>query len=325
MPPSILAFHLGPRFDAAVASHTGYGPAARPENQDNFVVIDGAGQACHLHGGEARRATVAGWPRGHARVAVLDGMGGHGHGREAAEAVAAALLAVPPCTSADELGFRLDSLHGELQHGFLVDDGLPRPGTTLTLLELPPSGLALLYHVGDSRLYELAPGGAHPLTVDHVPATAAAMAGRLDEAGWWRQVHGRHAPQIAQAFILGNAFADPARLSDTLYPLTPERLPSWLSAMPDRRALALRPDCAYLLATDGFWSCAQPDLFVGGWQRLFAGCPDAAGIVERLFGAIEHDPPPGLLPDNLTALVLQPLPQALLRHTDETALPRADR
>ncbi|SFD11348.1 PP2C family protein-serine/threonine phosphatase [Massilia yuzhufengensis] len=315
MPPVLSDFQFAPRFDVAVASRRGAGPVQRPENQDNFVVIDVAGQACHLLGQELRRSRVRGWPAGHGRVAVLDGMGGHGHGREAAEAVAAGLLTVPACRSAAELARHLDVLHAELQRHFAGQTGT-RPGTTLTMLELPAGGAPLLYHVGDSRLYEVGPAGAMPLTVDHVPATAAALAGRIDQRGWWRQVHGEHAPQIAQAFILGNAFSNPAHLSDPLFELTPVNLPSWLCHLPDRRVLALREDAVYVLATDGFWSCAAPDAFVGGWPELLAGSPDAAAMLERLFGAIES-PPAGLQPDNLTALVLRPLAQ----HGDETALP----
>lgn len=315
---SILAgFNFGRRFDVAVASRVGAGPVTRPENQDNFVVIDFDGKACRLQDQAPLCQQLPDWPAGHGRVAVLDGMGGHGHGREVAEAVAAAMLSIPPCATVAELARQLDGLHGELQRLFSEDEGPARPGTTLTLLELPPQGQALLYHVGDSRLYELGPDGAAPLTVDHVPATALAMAGQVDEALWWRLVHGRHAPQIAQAFILGNAFADGARLSDPLFPLTPLNLPSWLCRLQDRRALDLRADAAYLLATDGFWSCAHPDAFVGRWPGLFAGAPDAQAIVARLFAAMEDDPPVGLQPDNLTALVLRPL----TRNADETALP----
>lgn len=319
MQPALSDFRFGPSYDVAVASRGGCGPVARPENQDNFVVIDFDGRACHLLDQQPNHLALPGWPQGHGRLAVLDGMGGHGHGRQAAEAVAAGLLAMPPCATLEELARQLDALHAGLQRRFAGETGVARPGTTLTLLELPAEGDPLLYHVGDSRLYELAPGQARPLTVDHVPATAAAMAGRLDEAGWWRQVHGQHAPQITQAFILGNTFADHTRLSDSLYPLTPLNLPSWLGQLPDRRILRLRRDGAYLLATDGFWSCAQPDAFVRRWPQLLEGCADAACMVERLFGAMEHDPPAGIHPDNLTALVLRPLP----RHADETALPEA--
>lgn len=318
MPPTLANFRFAPCFDVAVASRVGVGPSVRSENQDNFVVIDFDGRAGHLHDQMPRITAVAGWPAGHGRLAVLDGMGGHGHGREAAEALAAGLLAMPACRSLDELTARLDVLHAALQARFAAGAGVAgRPGTTLTLLELPPGAAPLLYHVGDSRLYEIDAHRAAPLTIDHVPATGAALAGRLGETEWWREVHGRHAPQIAQAFILGNAFADPARLSDGLFALTPANLPCWLAHLADRRALVLRPDAAYLLASDGFWSCAQPDAFVARWPALLAGATPAASLVERLFALLENDPPPGMQPDNLTALVLRPLP----RHADETALP----
>lgn len=315
----LSGLQFAPRFDVAVASRRGSGPLQRPENQDNFVVIDFAGQACHLRDQTLQRSAPRNWPAGHGRVAVLDGMGGHGHGREAAEAVASGLLTIPPCRSAAELGRHLDGLHAELQRHFAFETGA-RPGTTLTMLELPADAPPLLYHVGDSRLYEIGLEHAMPLTVDHVPATAAALAGRIDERSWWRQVHGAHSPQIAQAFILGNAFGNPARLSDPLFELSPLNLPSWLSALPDRRVLSLREDAAYLLATDGFWSCTAPDRFIERWPALLAGAPDAASMVGRLFNALATDPPGGLHADNLTALVLRPLARF---HGDETALPEA--
>ena len=327
MPPALSAlladFQFAPCYDVAVASRRGSGPVQRAENQDNFVVIDFAGQACRLLGQAIRRTQLAGWPAGHGRVAVLDGMGGHGHGREAAEAVAEGLLALPPCRTVVELAGQLDLLHARLQRHFAPAAGA-RPGTTLTLLELPAGAAPLLYHVGDSRLYEIGPELARPLTVDHVPATAAAMGGQLDERGWRQQVHGSHSPQIAQAFILGNTFSNPAQLSDPLYALTPLNLPSWLSRLPDRRVLSLRAGAAYLLATDGFWSCAAPERFLGRWPALLADAPDASAMVARLFNALDQAPPDGMQPDNLTALVLRPL---LLHHGqgDETALPQEAR
>jgi len=309
-------FQFAPRYDVAVASLRGTGPLQRPENQDNFLVIDGAGTASWLEGQELRRTSLPGWPAGHGRVAVLDGMGGHGHGREAAEAVASGLLAIAPCRTPGELAQRLDILHAQLQSRFAMEAGA-RPGTTLTMLELPAAGAPILYHVGDSRLYEIDATHARPLTVDHVPATVAALSGRIDEGDWWRQVHGGHTPQIAQAFILGNAFSKPAQLSDPLVELAPSNLPSWLGALADRRVIALRPDAVYLLATDGFWSCAAPGAVVARWPALLAGAPDAASMLGRLFGAMADAPPAGLQPDNLTALVLRPL----FGHPDETALP----
>jgi serine/threonine protein phosphatase PrpC len=310
--PSRLDF--GPQLDVAVRSAVGAGPVLRPENQDNYLLIDVDGNAAFLRGQEPQRQRVPNWRHGHARVAVLDGMGGHGHGREAAEAVVAGLLTMPPCDTLGELSRRLDTLHASLQLHFadFEKTGL-RPGTTLTMLELRAGQAPLLYHVGDSRLYEIGGDRVTPLTVDHVPATAFAMGGLLGEQEWWQQVHGEHRPQVAQAFILGNAFANPAQLSDPLFELTPLNLPSWLCHLPDRRALELRTGAAYLLATDGFWSCGDPYEFVGRWPELFRG--NAEAMVDALFSDIEARPPAMLYPDNLTAVVLRPT------GADETALP----
>ena len=322
--PSMTSPHadlrFGPYLDVAVRSSVGAGPVQRAENQDNYVLIDFDGNAAFLRDQQPQGRRIPGWTEGHGRLAVLDGMGGHGHGREAAEAVAEALLAVPPCASVTELSQQLDALHAALQHRFaaLGETG-PRPGTTLTMLELRPGQAPLLLHVGDSRLYEITHQRVAPLSVDHVPATAMAMAGQLSEPAWWRHVHGEHWPQIAQAVILGNTFADPMRLSDPLFELTPSNLPPWLRHLPDRRPVELRAGALYLLATDGFWSCADPHEFVGRWPGLLSGCASAAAMLERLFGEMDSNPPRGLQPDNLTALLLRPLPH----NADETALPAA--
>ncbi|MES2126262.1 MAG: protein phosphatase [Pseudomonadota bacterium] len=315
MPPALDFMQFGPHLDVAASSSAGV--AGRLENQDNLLLIDTHGRAIFLRDQQETRQRVPGWPPGHARVAVLDGMGGHGQGREAAEAVVAGLLAMPPCHSLGELSARLDALHADLQRHFAGADHSKRPGTTLTLLELRPGQSALLYHVGDSRLYRLAGEQVTPLTVDHVPATAFAMAGLLDESQWWQQVHGEHRSQISQAFVLGNAFANPAILSDPLYELTPLNLPPWLCQLNDRRALELQPGATYLLASDGFWACAEPYSWVGSWPALLAGCTSARAMVMALFDAIRRAPPPRLHADNLTAIVLRVRDS---RH-EETALP----
>nr|WP_314544718.1 protein phosphatase [uncultured Massilia sp.] len=313
-----LAWRIG-AFDVAACSRRGAGPRLREENQDNVVVIDAAGTATWLHGQRLQRQTLAGWPAGHARLAVLDGMGGHGHGREAAEAVAAGLLALPPCLDGATLAQHLDILHAQLQRDFAACPG-PRPGTTLTLLELPAGAVPLLYHVGDSRLYEITRARATPMTIDHVPATGFAIGGLLDEAQWWQQVHGEHRPQLSQAFILGNAFADPARLDDALFALTPERLPPWLAPLADRRPVTLTPGASYLLATDGLWSCSDPYGWVAQWPQLLGGGADAATMLAALLDAYEAHPGAFFHPDNVTAVLLR-IPGAPA--ADETVLPGA--
>jgi serine/threonine protein phosphatase PrpC len=295
---------FGPRFDVAVRSAAGARAHSTQENQDNFLLIDTTGIACFLDDQQQRRQQVEGWPPGHIRLAVLDGMGGHGRGREAAEAVVAGLLAIPACQSLDDLASHLDTLHARLQQDFAGgSDPAKRPGTTLTMLELRPGQAALLYHVGDSRLYRVSADLATPLTVDHVPATAFAMEGLLDEEQWWQQVHGEHRSQISQAFILGNAFANPAELSDSLYALSPLNLPPFLCHLHDRRALELDPDAAYVLATDGFWACPAAQAWLARWPALLAGGAEAA--LARLFAEIGENPPPALHPDNITAIVLR--------------------
>jgi serine/threonine protein phosphatase PrpC len=306
MNPVLDRQQFGPHLDIAARTSAGANPALHLENQDNFLMIDGDGRAAFMRDQQPQQQNVAGWTSGHVRLAVLDGMGGHGHGREAAEAVVAGLLTIPPCTDIAALAAHLDALHARLQVEFAGGDATKRPGTTLTLLEIAPSQAPLLYHVGDSRLYEVTAEHVLPMTVDHVPATAFAMAGVLDQQEWWQQVHGEHRSQIAQAFILGNAFADPSRLSDPLFELSAHTLPPFLRHLPDRRAITLRPDAVYILATDGFWACAQPHLWISRWPALLAGGNNARAMADLLFEEMTTRPPPALHIDNLTAIVLRP-------------------
>lgn len=315
--PDSLDF--GPRFDVAAHSSIGEGERPRDENQDNYLLIDVNGNAVFLDKQQVSMAKVSDWPQGHARLAVLDGMGGHVHGREAAEAVVAGMLRIPACTTLEELSNRLDTLHQQLQAVFGAESELDRrPGTTLTLLELPPGKPALLFHVGDSRLYKVARGKAEPLTVDHVPATAFAMAGLIGEREWWQQVHGEHRSQISQAFILGNAFTNPVRLEDPLVALSPRELPDFLRQLHDRRPVELEAGADYLLATDGFWSCSGASAWVSRWPAVLAAEQSADAACAALFDEIRSNPPPDLHADNLTAILLRVRPAS---GADETALP----
>jgi serine/threonine protein phosphatase PrpC len=322
--------NFGPGLDVAARSDASISKLQAPENQDNLLLIDAEGRAVLLRDQAAQTTLLPGWPQGHVRLAVLDGMGGHGHGRQAAEAVAAGLLQIPACATQQELDSRLDQLHSELQARFRQpgdNDNFRRPGTTLTLLEIPPGQAPMLYHAGDSRLYEITAQAARPLTVDHVPATCFAMHGLLGEQEWWQQVHGEHRAQISQAYILGNAFANPQVLENELLPLDESRLPPFLRHLADRRALTLRADATYLLATDGFWSCSRPQLWTARWPALMVQPGHSAGAaLDALFNDYADHPPPDLHIDNLSAIVLRFAP-AQRPHTpgnvDETALPTA--
>lgn len=300
------ALDFGPWLDAAAGSSVGAGSLPRRENQDNFLLIDASGHAVCLSRQAPFHCQVPGWPRGHVRAAVLDGMGGHGQGREAAEAAVQGLLAMPACLDPASLAARLDALHTRLQDGFARSAPAQArpPGTTLTLLEVPPGEAPLLYHVGDSRLYELADGVASVLTVDHVPATVYAMRGALDETHWRAAVHGEHHPQISQAFILGNALSDSLQLDKPLRGLDASTLPPFLAHLGDRRALRVRPGAHYVLASDGFWACDAPLALTARWPALCAG-KSAAQAVSALFDDFLSHPPKGLHSDNITMVALR--------------------
>jgi serine/threonine protein phosphatase PrpC len=132
-------------------------------------------------------------------------------------------------------------------------------------------------------------------------------------------VHGEHRPQIAQAFLLGNAFADPSRLNDPLFELSPLNLPNWLCGLADRRPVELRAGCTYLLATDGLWSCSDPAGWVGQWPQLAARDMSAATMLHALMDAYDAHPAAFFYPDNVSAILLR-VPGAG-RARDETALP----
>lgn len=258
--------NFGPRLEVAARSIIGARPKEMTENQDNYLLIDATGRAVYLKEQHECESRAENWPAGHVRLAVMDGVGGHRNGREASQAVAEELLGIPAATDIAVLETALESLHRQLQARW--PNQSERPGTTLVLLEIPPAGPALLFHVGDSRLYAINDEEAECLTVDHVPPTIYAMKGLSSEADWRRQVHQEDRSQISQAFILGNSLETPGQLKDDLLALTPERLPSFLAHLGDRRPIKLDPECVYLLATDGLWSFADPLAFVNRWPGI---------------------------------------------------------
>ncbi|MDX1656231.1 MAG: protein phosphatase, partial [Candidatus Competibacteraceae bacterium] len=242
----------------------------RSENQDNYLVIEADGGFRHLEDQQEIRGMVEGWPAGHRRVAVMDGMGGHSFGRQVAEATARGLLTLPAASELAHLEAQLEGLHRHLYQEYTDKGG--QPGCTLTLVEIPPSGPALLFHAGDSRLYGIGPEGAHWLTVDHVPATKFAMHLAIDREEWLRQVHHQPGSQLSQAFVLGNTLGSvrllATRIDPALVALHDGNLPAFLKGLGDRRPLELQPQRVYLLASDGLWRLEDPLDFIDQWPRL---------------------------------------------------------
>ncbi|MFO7640578.1 MAG: protein phosphatase [Candidatus Competibacteraceae bacterium] len=291
----------------SLRSPTGRG---RGENQDNYLVIDGQGQAHLLWREQETRLRLPDWPTGHHRLAVLDGMGGHSHGREAAEKSIEGLLGLPATADLTQLSEVLTALHGQLHQEFQAA-GL-ETGCTLTLLEIPPQGPALLFHTGDSRAYAINEHQAACLTVDHVPATHLAMLGLLNGAQWLQRVHAQPNSQICQAFILGGTLGIPTLYPETLaaelYELHEGNLPLFLRGLGDRRHLTLESGQIYLLASDGLWHLSEPQAFVQRWPELLAhpGRPLAELLDELLAELAEtirrqqHQPD-----DNCTVIVVR--------------------
>lgn len=166
----------------------------RADNQDNLVVVDSSGVVAILQDEVLVQGIHRDWPEGRLRLSVLDGMGGHAKGRQIAERAAELISRLPARSSHAELCQDLDTVHTKIWHEMCAASRVPCPGTTLTLLEVPRfqqgKSEGWLFHVGDSRLYEITPKGeAHCLTVDHVPATTRALLGVLDETEWYEAVH----------------------------------------------------------------------------------------------------------------------------------------
>ncbi len=86
----------------------------REENQDNFLIVEPDGATGWLENQQPVETQVSAWDERYARVAVLDGMGGHHNGREIAEAAAGELLNLPPQTDIPSFRGRIEAIHGNL-------------------------------------------------------------------------------------------------------------------------------------------------------------------------------------------------------------------
>lgn len=291
----------------SLRSPTGCG---RSENQDNYLIVNEKGLARMLWREREIHRWTSDWPDGHQRIAVLDGMGGSSQGREATERTIEGLLAIPAATDIITLSKALDALHQRLFKECQAAE--LETGCTLILLEIPLDKPALLFHVGDSRLYMVDEQQTQCLTVDHVPTTHRALLGLLDGAQWLQQVHCRANSQISQAFILGSTLASPDIYTDQidadLLALNDGNLPLFLRGLNDRRTVRLDPDRVYLLASDGLWHLHDPQAFIQRWPNLLARpeCPlekvmDA--LFDELVAAIrQQDSQPD---DNCTVILIR--------------------
>lgn len=235
----------------------------RAENQDNYLLVQPGGKAEYLLNEQAESRRITGWGKQWWRLLVADGMGGHRNGREVSEALVQLALAVRPVWDTSTLRHTLNALHQQLQARFGQLHDQHSPGTTLVWADVHVSGLVMLAHVGDSRLYhwQAVRQTWRQVTHDH---TRQEFAWRTDA-----EAAGRSPAQekgLAQAIGYGSYGVLPNTGGECLPAFSPRiRLDLAEEMLPhahthaDVTRLSLQRGDALLLSTDGLWATPGQD------------------------------------------------------------------
>ncbi|MGH8916176.1 MAG: PP2C family protein-serine/threonine phosphatase [Acidimicrobiia bacterium] len=119
----------------------------------------------------------SGESEGPAVLMVADGMGGHVAGEVASR------LAVNAAASSNTLepADRVAAANRAIREEVARRPDLEGMGTTMTLVELTPEGLARFGHVGDSRAYLHRNGELNQVTSDHTVAAEMVSLGQLTQ------------------------------------------------------------------------------------------------------------------------------------------------
>jgi serine/threonine protein phosphatase PrpC len=145
--------------------------AREGENEDNYLIIQNQQEkitAEYLKDQQREIIEPRQWDGQKIRIAVADGMGGHQHGREAAEQLISALIKIPATGHVSQLAGHIKNIHKNLLER-LDGSGKNRPGSTLVVADIDcETGLCVIASVGDSRAYLLREGHLHQLSHDHV-------------------------------------------------------------------------------------------------------------------------------------------------------------
>jgi serine/threonine protein phosphatase PrpC len=242
----------------------------RPDNQDNFLVL-GAGSnkrtARFLSEQTECVLEVPGWPAGWLRLAVMDGMGGHSHGRAISEAIARELMDVPPLRTLHSARDAVLALHTSLYDRF-SNGGERNPGSTLLMADLAiPSGKGILVNVGDSRAIVIGDNSWRRTTHDHTALEFAYRDVEITQKEFEDQVDYGPRP-LAQAVGYGSMGLlrdpnghKPFRFSKGLRLDLPTDLPRGMAEHADIKPFRLKADEILLLATDGLWSNGAESVF----------------------------------------------------------------
>jgi serine/threonine protein phosphatase PrpC len=125
--------------------------------------------------------TTSGSSEEAAILMVADGMGGAVAGEVASRlAVDAASRAAPDSAATPEE--RVLAANQAVIDATLDDPSTVGMGTTMTLVQLDPDGVALVAHVGDSRAYLLRDGEFNAVTTDHTLVHELLELGRITPA-----------------------------------------------------------------------------------------------------------------------------------------------
>lgn len=276
----------------------------RTENQDNYLLIQPGGKAEYLLNEQAETRHLPGWGKQWWRLLVADGMGGHRNGREISEALVQLALDIPPVWKTGVLRQILYGLHQQLRDRFGQQHERHNPGTTLVWVDVHVSGLAMLAHVGDSRLYHWVAARQIwlPATYDHT----------YQEFGWRADAQAPDnlpmtpGQNLAQAMGYGSyglqtaaEGQEPPLFSPHLrLDLAAEMLPHARSHA-DVACLHLCAGDALLLASDGLWAIphqAEPAL------PALEQIDTATGLDKLVWDALAAEGR-----DNTTAVLFRPL------------------
>lgn len=174
----------------------------REENQDNYLIINTQGQCEYLLNENKYHHTLEDWPKGHIRLAIADGMGGHNNGRQAAEAVVLALLKLDFQTKPEAFRKALFNIHNKLFSQF--HQGARTPGSTLVIADIDPKGNAVIANIGDSRAYLYRDNKWQLITTDHSEAEFAYRDNEISEEIYKRSLQ-HNTNRIVQAMIFGSS------------------------------------------------------------------------------------------------------------------------
>ena len=173
------------KIQIAGLSHPGN---VRDSNDDHFSIGQAVSQKTSLH--QTVETTSAEFERHAVLLAVADGMGGYAGGEIASRTFLEALTktfyskTLPRLSGADAgeflrycLNMACDAVINRLNKKRELEEG----GTTVAGLALFAPDVAIVFHIGDSRVLRINGRFMRPLTVDHTLVGAEVASGQMTE------------------------------------------------------------------------------------------------------------------------------------------------